>query len=96
MIIEGIAAVLLCLFTLFYVVKLNKERGVPLKKWDWIDWLRILVSLYWIFVSAKLALGFSIGPNGHELIYPGVILTLALVAGSSIRKEKRVCGNGTH
>ena len=90
----AIAALLLCAFILFFVVKLNK--GTPLREWDWIDWLRILVALYWVFVSLKLGLGFTLGPNGHTLIYPGVILTLALIAGGSIRKEKRVHGNGIH
>ena len=96
MTVLGIAAALLCAFILFFVVKLNKEKGLALRKWEWIDWLRVLVALYWIFVSLKLMLGLTLGPSGHTLIYPGVILTLALIAGGSIRKEKRVNGNGKH
>jgi hypothetical protein len=90
-----ISAILLCAFILFYVVKLNYEQGKRLREWDWVDWLRILVALYWIFVSVKLAVHATIS-DPHTTVFPGVVLTLALIAGTSIRKEKRINGNGKH
>ena len=90
-----IATVLLCVFILVYVIKLNVGQSESLKDWDWIDWIRILVALYWIFVSVKLAVNGHL-ENPHTTVYPGVVLTLALIAGTSIRKEKRLNGNGKH
>jgi hypothetical protein len=90
-----IATILLSAFILFYVIRLNIEQGKRPKEWDWIDWLRILVALYWIFVSVKLSVNIHL-TNPHTTVYPGIVLTLALIASTSIRKEKRVNGNGKH
>lgn len=90
-----VATVLLCLFILFYVIRLNIVQGKGLRKWDFIDWIRLIVAGYWIFVSVKLAIHFELA-NPHTTIYPGVVLTLALVAATSIRKQKRINGNGQH
>lgn len=88
-----IATVLLCIFILVYVIKLNQNKS--LRDWEWSDWIRILVALYWIFVSVKLSISGHL-ENPHTTVYPGVVLTLALIAGTSIRKEKRLNGNGKH
>ena len=90
-----IATILLCVFILFYSVRMNLGQDKTLREWDWIDWIRILVAAYWIFVSVKLAINHHLD-NPHTTIYPGVVLTLALIAGTSIRKEKRINGNGKH
>jgi hypothetical protein len=90
-----ITTIFLCVFILAYVLKMNLGQGKTLREWDWIDWIRILVALYWIFVSVKLSVSGHLS-SPHTTIYPGVVLTLALIAGTSIRKEKRINGNGKH
>lgn len=88
-----IATVLLCIFILVYVIKLNQNKSP--RDWEWSDWIRILVALYWIIVSVKLSISGNL-ENPHTTVYSGVVLTLALIAGTSIRKEKRLNGNGKH
>jgi hypothetical protein len=90
-----IATILVCLSILFYVIRFNVEQGKSPRKWDWVDWIRILVAAYWIYVSVKLSMDAHIA-TPHTIVYPGVVLTLALIAVTSIRKEKRVNGNGKH
>lgn len=90
-----VATILVCVFILAYVLKLNVGQDKSLREWDWVDWIRILVAVYWIFVSVKLSFDHHLD-NPHTTVYPGVVLTLALIAVTSIRKEKRINGNGKH